>query len=461
MLRVLVSVLLYFFFISQSFAAMSLQIKNSEIGKTKIVFLGFDPISTLPGSNLRSDAETIFDQIEKNLGTTGLFEVVKENQQRNYTPVNSESEISASEAVIQNIISVEAVPDFEEYAKSGVGIIIIAQFDYSEIGNLEIRMRVWDVLDQRQLFGKFYTASYDNYIRVANMISDEIFKAVTGESVGHFNSKIIYVSESGSVKRRIKKIHLMNFDGSDNRVLTDGRDLVLTPVFAKTRDDIFYLRYFDNRPQIFSLNTENLRIKKIGGFRATTLTPEPHPTDPNIILLTAIFNGNSDIYKLNISDNKAIRLTNGSSIETTPSYSPDGKYIAFSSDRGAGQKIYIMDSDGSSIRNLTDLNSPGSYSKPVWSPDGKLIAFTKIRNGEFFIGVISTDGRGEKLLSSGYLVEGARWSPNGRYLIYSKKRSHYGKGAIPRLFIVDIITGFEFEVPTPKNEGATDPDWAL
>lgn len=432
-------------FENQALAAISLSVNNEEIAKTKILFFGFDSLNP----NLKNDAATIAEQINKDLKTTGLFAIVRQEQ----ASVNNSSTTNP----LSENLGIEIAPNFEKYGKLEIGVIVNAQFDYDQIGNLEVRVRAWDVLDQRQLFGKFYTASKDNYRKVSNMIADEIFKSVSGETVGHFNSQILYVSESGLAKKRVKKINLINFDGSNNRVLTDGRDLVLTPVFSKKRDEIFYLRYFENKPQIFSLDTKNLRIKKTGSFRATTFAPAVHPTDPNIILLSAIFDGNSDIYQLDIANNKAKRLTSGSSIETTPSFSPDAKSIAFSSDRDSGQQIYIMDADGSSIRRLT--SNSGTYSKPVWSPDGKLIAFTKIKGGEFFIGVISPSGKGEKLLASGYLVEGAKWSPNGRYLIYSKRQQHYGKDSVPRLYIVDIITGFEFEIPTPEGEGATDPDW--
>lgn len=449
-MRVFIFLIMLLSLSNQAFAAISFSVKNEDIPKTKILFFGFDNIDP----RKKNDGEVVLEQIRRNLKTTDLFEIIK---QSGSIDLKNKNAAGANDNLVKENLSVESLPDFEKYTKAGIGAIIIAQLDYDFSGNLEVRIRMWDVLDQRQLFGKFYTASRDNYRKMGNIISNEIFKAITGESVGHFTSQILYVSESGALNRRIKKINLIDFDGENNRVLTDGRDLVLTPIFSKRRDEIFYLRYFQNKPQIFSLNLKNLRSEKLGGFRGTTFAASPHPKDSNLVLISAIVDGNSDIYEVNIAQNSAKRLTKSPSIDTTASYSPDGKFITFSSDREGGQQIYIMDSDGSSVRRISV--GQGSYSKPIWSPDGKLIAFTRIKNGQFFIGVMAPNGKGEKLLTSGYLVEGARWSPNGRYLIYSKKRGPYGRDSVPRLFIIDIITGFEFEVPTPAAEGATDPDW--
>jgi TolB protein len=460
----LVIILLLNFFIlaaqKQAFATLSIAIKDEEVPKTKILFFGFDS----GNPQLKAVADEIFERIRKNLKTTDLFEIIKENRRPDVSLSASEdisfSQISAASLATKNIpqiISVESIPDFEKYNKAGIGAIVIAQLNYDQSGNLEMRIRMWDVLDQKQLFGKFYTASKDNRRKMANIISNEIFKAITGEKSGHFTSQILYVAESGAVNKRVKKIALIDFDGENQSFLTDGLELVLTPVFSKNQDEIFYLRYFEGKPQIFSLNIKNLRRKKVGGFRSTTFAPAVNPKDPNLILLSAIIDGNSDIYELDISSNTARRLTKHPAIDTTAFYSPDGKFITFASDRKSGQQLYVMDNNGLSITQIT--SGEGSYSKPVWSEDGKLIAFTKIKGGQFFIGITSPNGTGEKLLTNSYLAEGAKWSPNGRYLIYSRKKSPYGTGSVPRLYIIDVITGFEFEVPTPANEGATDPDW--
>jgi TolB protein len=416
----------------KSTASPIFAIKNDAEEKAKILFLGFNS----EDQNLKDDTKKIITKIKQNLDTTNLFEVKASDEK----------------------ISIDAIDliDFEKYRSLKINAIVSADFGY--IGeNLEIRVRMIDVLDQKQMFGKFYSSPKGNYKKASNLLSDEIFKALTGEKIGHFDSKILYVSESGSIKKRIKKISIIDFDGENKQVLTDGRDLVLTPVFSKKPDEIFYLRYFKNKPQIFSFDLRTLKSKRVGGFKGTTFAASVHPLDQNIMLLSAIIDGNTDVFELNLRENIARRLTKSPSIDTTASYSPDGKKIVFTSDRDSGQQIYEMSENGSSVRKISV--GGGSYSKPMYSPDGKMIAFTRIKSGQFYIGVMSPSGKNEKLLSSGYVVEGAKWSPNSRYLVYSKKESSYGLKSIPRLFVVDAATGFEFEVPTPQFEGATDPDW--
>jgi len=442
---------------NQAFAGVFFNIKNEDAAKTKILFFGFDPANP----NARQDAFEIFERVRRNLKTTDLFDVVKNSgkieiagEETVVSPVSSKNSVP----IAIPTISVETLPDFDRYSKAGVGAIIVAQFNYDQNNNLEMRVRMWDVLDQRQLFGKFYSTSKPNYKKVANLLSDEIFKAITGEKKGHFNSQILYTSEAGSIKKRIKKIVMMDFDGENRRALTDGRDLVLTPIFSKTPNEIYYLRYFENKPQIFNLDLRTARSNRLGSFRGTTFAASVHPTDPNLVLLSAIFDGNSDIYEMNIANNQARRLTKSPAIDTTASYSSDGKSILFVSDRDGGQQIYLMNISGSDVKKISD--GIGSYAKPIYSPDGSMIAFTRIKSGQFYIGTMSANGKNERLLTSGYLVEGAKWSPNGRYLIYSKKRGPYGKDSVPRICVIDIATGFEFEITTPENEGATDPDWA-
>lgn len=422
--------------------------------KAKILLIGF----TSQDPMLQSDLDTIFNQINFNLKNTDLFEIVRSDT--SYEEYERQlNEIDKNKENQTQITKLNIIPNFAKYKKTGYDEIIVAEFRYSADQQLEAKIRSWDVFDEKQLFGKFYSAKSDGYKKMADLIAEEVFKSTTGERVGHFNSKILYVSLSGSAQNRIRKICLIDFDGGNRRELTNGKDLVLTPTFAKKSGEIFYLRYYAQRPQIYSLNVNTLRSQKIGEFQGTTFAPAVHPKDPNLLLLSAIINGNSDIYEMDISKNIATRLTKDPGIDTTPSYSPKGEYIIFSSDRGGiGQQIYLLDYEKMITKRIS--RNSGSYSKPVWSPDGNLIAFTKVKSNQFSIGVMEPDGKNERTLTTGYVVEGAKWSPNGRYLIYSKQKGPYGENSIPRLYILDVITQSEREIPTPKNEGATDPDWS-
>ena len=443
---------------SRAYATLNITIKDEDLTKSKILFIGFESNDF----SINNEAKQILQRIIYNLKTTNLAELLVQNQIKT-SPQNNEIINNNSENISQNIsqsidfVDINAIPNFDNYYNSGIENIVTAQFNYDIIGNLEIRIRMWDILDRKQTFGKFYSTTSENYRKTANLISDEIYKSITGETLGHFNSQIVYTSETGTFRKRIKKISMIDFDGENYRNLTDGSEMVLTPIFSKRRDEIYFLRYFQGRPQIFSLNTKTLRSQKVGGFRGTTLAPNVNPKTPDRILLTAIVDGNSDIHEFNIAENFAKKLTKSPAIDTTASYSPDGNSLVFVSDREGSQQIYTMNIETLSLTKIS--NGEGSYSKPMWSPDGRSIAFTKQKNGKFFVGTMNINGRGEKLLTSAYLVEGARWSPNGRYLIYSKKRTPYGQESIPRIFIIDILTGYEHQIQTPPNEGATDPDW--
>ena len=269
----------------------------------------------------------------------------------------------------------------------------------------------------KEIIALAFTTTPNNWRRVGHIISDKIYERLTGEQ-GYFDTRIIFVSETGPKNQRIKKLAIMDQDGFNTKYLTLGNELVLTPRFNPANQMVTYLSYFKNLPRVYLLDIETGVQEVVGNFPGMTFAPRFSPDGKKIIMSFAK-DGNSDIYTMDLTSRVVERITEHSSIDTSPSYSPDGKFICFNSDRSGLQQIYVMKNDGSNIKRITF--GDGIYGTPVWSPRGDLIAFTKVRKGRFYIGVMRPDGSGERLLTENFYQEAPSWSPNGRVLIFYRE----------------------------------------
>ena len=347
-------------------------------------------------------------------------------------------------------------PNFTDWSPLGVKALITGSVKNINNQQVEVEFRLWDVVAQTDLIGLRLSVDSQAWRRVAHIISDEIFQRLSGDS-GYFDTRIVYVAESGPQNKRLKRLAIMDQDGENHQYLTDGSFLVLTPRFSPTTQEITYLAYFKNEPRVYIFNLETGQQELLGSFPGMTFAPRFSPSGDKIIMSLAT-KGITDIYTMNLNNQKVTRLTNNSSIDTSPSFSPDGKRVIFNSDRGGSQQIYIMDSKGNDVKRISF--GKGRYATPVWAPKGDLIAFTKMLKNKFYIGVMSQDGSNERLLAEGYLVEGPTWAPNGRVLMYFKQDAPIddGKSASVNLYKIDI-TGFrETRIITPSD--GSDPAWS-
>ncbi len=384
-------------------------------------------------------AQEIPQIISSNLENSGLF-----------NPVNPRAFIQDPRSIAQD------GPRFGEWRAINAQALVTGQVSRASDGKTRVEFRLWDVFSQQQLVGMAYMTTPQNWRRIAHIISDEIYKRLTGES-GYFDTRIVYISESGSTGARVKRLAIMDQDGANHRYLTDGRDLVLTPRFSPNAQEITYLAYQNNKPRVYLYNIDTGRQELLVDFPGMTFAPRFSP-DGNKVIFSMSRNGNSDVHIMDLRTRNTKQLTSHSGIDTSPSMSPDGRQVVFESDRGGSQQLYVMSVDGGNARRITF--DKGRYANPVWSPRGDLIAFTKILSGEFYIGVIRPDGTGERLITKAYHVEGPSWSPNGRVLIYFKERpvGAGGTGRSAKLYTIDL-TGYNEQVlQTPQ--GASDPAWS-
>jgi TolB protein len=357
---------------------------------------------------------------------------------------------------IQDGASAAANPNFNEWRTINAQALVTGVLTKTSDGRTRVEFRLWDVFAQQQMVGMAYMTTPTNWRRIAHIISDAIYKRITGEQ-GYFDTRLVYVSETGPYNARIKRLAIMDQDGQNHRFLTDGNALVLTPRFSPTAQQITYMAYYNNKPRVYLYDIDSGHQEVLGDFPGMTFAPRFSP-DGNKVVMSLSKNGNSDIYTMDLRSRGVSQLTHDNSINTSPSYAPDGKSIVFESDRGGTQQLYVVNSDGSGAHRIS--YGQGRYANPVWSPRGDLIAFTRIYQGQFYIGVIRPDGKGERLITQAFHVEGPTWAPNGRVLAYFKETpTGVGKtGRSAQLYSIDL-TGFnESRVPTPLD--ASDPAWS-
>ena len=348
-------------------------------------------------------------------------------------------------------------PNFVNWKPLNAQALIVGEAKLSADGQLTTDFRLWDVFAEQPMTGLSLTTSPSNWRRVAHIVADAIYERVTGER-GYFDTRIVYISETGPADRRIKRLSIMEQDGANHRFLSDGNTLVLTPRFSPTQQEITYLAYFNDLPRVYLFNIDTGEQEVLGDFPGMTFAPRFSP-DGNQVVMSLAEGGNSDVNVMDLRTRQVRRLTTHPAIDTSPSFSPDGGQIVFESDRGGSQQLYVMNADGSNQHRIS-FKSGGRYGTPVWSPRGDLIAFTKIQSGLFHIGVMKPDGSGERLLAKGFLVESPTWAPNGRVLMFfkQKKSDAKGQGRDSRLYSIDLTGYNEREIITPVE--ASDPAWS-
>jgi len=352
---------------------------------------------------------------------------------------------------LERITNPDVQPRFNDWQQIGAQGLVTGRVTQEADGRLRVEFRLWDIYGSKQLEGRQFYATQESWRRVAHIIADAVYQKMTGEK-GYFDTRIVFVDETGPRNARIKRLAIMDQDGANLRYLSDGQEIVLTPRFSPTRQEITYMAFTGNTPRVYLQQIEVAQRELVGTFPNMTIAPRFSPDGQKVIMSLLQDNGSANIYAMDLRSRTTTRLTSTLAIDTAASYSPDGNKIVFESDRGGRQQIYVMNADGSNQQRVSF--GDGSYSTPVWSPRGDYIAFTKQSEGQFSIGVMRPDGSGERLLTSGFHNEGPTWAPNGRVIMFF--RQNQGQG--PKIYTIDITGRNERQLPTPND--ASDPAWS-
>lgn len=429
-MRALLAFLLFICFVIPTESEARLRIDITR-GKVEPMPIALPNISGEDAGSAQLGAD-ITRVIAADLERSGLFRAIPQN------------------AYIERITAATTIPRFTDWRQISAQALVTGTVSRQPGGKLKVAFRLWDIYGEEQIAGKEFNTLENNWRRIAHIVADEIYKRLTGED-GYFDTRIVYVAETGPATNRTKRLAIMDQDGENHQFLTSGQFLALTPRFSPGSYEILYMSYAGKTPKVYLRDLQTGREESLGQFEGMSFAPRFSP-DGNIITMSIARDGITNIYTMDLRARRMYQITDSRGIDTSPSYSPDSRRIVFNSDRGGSQQIYVMNADGSGVTRISF--GDGRYGTPVWSPRGDWIAFTKMHKGLFYIGVMRPDGSGERLLTESYLDEGPTWAPNGRVLMFTRQE----RGGRSRIFSVDI-TGYNLrEVITPTD--ASDPAWS-
>ena len=217
-------------------------------------------------------------------------------------------------AFIQNSESLSTKPRFEDWKVIKAQHLVSGKINATE-NKISIEFRLYDVFAQKEIIGKKYETNKNNWRRVAHIISDAIFKRITGEG-GYFDTRIVYVAETGPKENRQKRLAIMDQDQANHRFLTDGSYLVLTPRFSPNSQKITYMSYVNlKRPRVYIFDIETGQQEIVGEFPGMTFAPRFSPNGKQIVMSYTDPNvGNSEIYILDLDTRVSKRITDNSAI---------------------------------------------------------------------------------------------------------------------------------------------------
>ena len=358
-----------------------------------------------------------------------------------------------AEAHISRVSSFDAAVSYADWKAINAQALITGAVSASG-DRVSVKFRVFDVFSGQPLGeGLQFAGSAQGWRRMAHKVADQVYSRITGEG-GYFDSRVVYVSESGPKDARAKRLAIMDYDGANVQYLTDSSTIVIAPRFSPDGGRILYTSFESGFPRIYEMDIGSVQSRVLEEQPGTMTFAPRYAPDGRRIVFSLEQGGNTDIYAMDGQSGTSTRLTSAPSIETAPSYSPDGSQIVFESDRSGTQQLYIMSAGGGEPVRISF--GPGRYGTPVWSPRGDYIAFTKQHKGRFHIGVMRTDGSEERLLTASFLDEGPTWAPNGRVIMFTRQGA--GASGEPALYSVDI-SGRNLRKVTSEGP-ASDPAWS-
>ncbi len=335
--------------------------------------------------------------------------------------------------------------DLRGWKRLGADYVLKLEAEFPGRRNMRVYWKLFYTFNYRRIDKGRIEVHRDEWRHMAHRISNEIVRTLTGEK-GIFLTKVAYVKKIG----KAKEIAIADYDGANERLLTNNGSINLSPTFSPNGKEIFFTSFLEKDPKLFKVNIASGRLTKLTDFPGLAAAPSVSPNGKRLACVLSK-DGNSEIYVLDMKGRVKRRLTHNRSIDTAPSWSPNGNYITFTSDRSGRPQVYMMDSDGRRQRRLT---YEGKYNdSPSWSTRGDRVIFvSRSKRGRFDIASIDTSGIDYHIMTEVGMNENPHFSPDGKHLVFSSTR--LGK---PDIFTMDVTGRHQRRLT--RTGSCTNPVW--
>ena len=313
--------------------------------------------------------------------------------------------------------------DFDDWSFVKAEAVVVGRVEQTGDNAYTVSFQLFDVFRRQQLVGYRIPASRGTMRRVAHRAADMIYEKLTGIK-GVFATKVAFVTVERGQTGQTFRLVVADQDGENETVIMQSTDPIMSPAWSPDSRRLAYVSFENNRSSIWvqTLRTGNrIQVSNKPGINGA---PAFSPDGRKLVLTLGGLDGNLDINVLDLSTRQTRRLTTHRAIDTEGSWSPDGRYIYFTSDRSGGPQIYRVRADGGTPERVT---FEGSYNaRPRLSPDGERLAMVHLDRGNYRIAVMDVGRKDVLVVSAGNQDESPSFAPNSDTLIYATRQSKNG-----------------------------------
>jgi len=310
--------------------------------------------------------------------------------------------------------------DFKPYSRAGAEFLIAGTYSLADDGSYTFELKLFDMLQEAMLTRAVYTGGKDMFRRFMHRFADEVLRVDTG-TMGPFESRIAFVGEH----RGNREIYLCDSDGRNLVRLTGSAGVTMSPAWSPDASKLVYTSYAGGNPDLYILPVSGGTPRLLFGGRGLNYGADWCGANNRIAFASSKnSNGDQEIYTISPEGGDLQRVTHDPwSIDVSPSWSPDGKYIAFVSSRyGDRPQVLVTPSGGGTAFRIS--RTGGYNTDPSWSPTGDFIAYCGRAGGGLDILAVRLDETMQVLETVAVVNrpgadESPSVSPDGRFVVYS------------------------------------------